>query len=165
MTEATAGTGAANRPREPEAETAGPMLALALLQAVREGSPPLAQQRAAELCTHLFLMMCIIEGDAPGSREARALRSLLDEDVAQMPDPLRVYWATVRACVSLDGETFDIPGASALPGPAAKLYQRALGRLEHKHLEVIGEPLARELQRRLPKLPPPEPAEASAPAG
>lgn len=134
-------------------EAAGPMVALALLQALREGAPPLAQQRAAELCTHLFLMMCLIEGDHAGTREARALRALLDEDIARMPDPLRVYWATVRATLALDEITFQVPEDYELPYAAQDLWARARKRMEHPHLEVIGEPLRRELQRRLPALP------------
>jgi hypothetical protein len=133
-------------------ENAGPMLALALLAAVREGAAPLAQQRAAELCTHLFLMMCLIEGDSSGAKEARALRALLDEDVTQMPDPLRVYWATVKATLSLDGETFLLPNPDELGPATARLWRRASERLAHPHLEIIGDPLMRELKRRLPSL-------------
>lgn len=133
-------------------ENAGPMLALALLAAVREGASPLAQQRAAELCTHLFLMMCLVEGETSGSKEARALRALLDEDVTQMPDPLRVYWATVRATLALDGESFQLPNPDELGPSTARLWHRAKERLNHPHLEIIGDPLMRELKRRLPPL-------------
>ena len=128
------------------------MLALALLAAVREGAPPLVQQRAAELCTHLFLMMCIIESQNPGAPEARALRALLDDDVAQMPDPQRVYWATVMATLSLRHQSFVLPTAEELGTIAGGLWQQAESRLRHPHIEIIGDPLARELKRRLPPI-------------
>lgn len=131
-------------------ELAGPMLALALLQTVREGGPPLAQRRAAELCTHLFLMMCMIELQRPGSKESAPLRSLLEESVEDTPDSLRVYWAVVKSVLALDEQIFEAPDLKDFPPGLEEVWRRTEQRLAHKHITVIADPLTRELARRLP---------------
>jgi hypothetical protein len=130
--------------------SAGAMLALALLTAVREASPPLVLRRAAELCLHLALSLCLAEGEAPGAACAEPLRQLFDADVKQMNDAVRVYWASVRAAFALDGERLALPRAEDLPPEAQQLYRRMESRLRHEHLAPIADPLARELARRLP---------------
>jgi hypothetical protein len=133
-------------------DTAGPMLALALLSAVRKGAPPLAIRRATELAVHLALMLCIAEAEAPGCPEAAALRSLLDDDVAELDDAARVYWAAVAAGVSLDDRHLVIPSPHELPEASAELWSRVWSRLDHPSLKPVAEPLHRELSRKLPWL-------------
>jgi hypothetical protein len=130
---------------------AGSMLALSILQGMREGAPPVVVRRAAELCAHLFLMMCVIEAMAPGTPEARPLRALLDEEVTKVQAPVRVYWSTVRAVAHLTGSRFLLPALDELPHGAEDLVRKALQRLEHKHIVAVGDPLCRELERRLPR--------------
>jgi len=131
-------------------ELAGPMLALALLSTVREGGPVLAQRRAAELCTHLFLMMCMIELEKPGAKESAPLRSLLEESVEKTPDSLRVYWAVVKSVLALDEQIFECPDLKDFPPGLEEVWRRTEQRLAHKHIAVIADPLTRELARRLP---------------
>jgi hypothetical protein len=133
-------------------DQAGSMLALSILQGMREGSPPVVVRRAAELCMHLFLMMCVVESMAPGTPEARPLRALLDEEVTKVPAPVRVYWSTVRAVAHLTGSRFFMPALEDLPIGAEQLVRKALQRLEHKHIVGVGDPLCRELERRLPRI-------------
>jgi len=134
------------------ADHAGPMLALAILQGLRESAPPHVVRRAAELCTHLFLMMCVTEAVAPGTREARPLRALLDEELTKVAPPMRVYWSVVRATCRLSASRFALPALDDLPANAGAIVMKALARLEHKHILAVGEPLAREIERRLPAL-------------
>lgn len=133
-------------------DTAGPMLALALLAAVRETSPPLVLRRAIELCVHLALSMCLGESENPGDKTAAPLRAFFDDDVKKLNDAARVYWSTVRAAFLLDGEALELPSSDALPPRAAPLWRRLQKRAEHPHLSPIAGPLARELLRRLPRL-------------
>ncbi len=132
-------------------DSAGPMLALALLAAVRESSPPLVLRRAMELCLHLAFTMCLGEAETPGDKTATTLRALFDEDVKKLNDAARVYWATVRAGFLLDGECLELPPPGAMPASAAKVWRRLQKRLDHPHLAPIADPLARELARRLPR--------------
>lgn len=131
-------------------DRAGPMLALALLAGVRESAAPLVLRRASELCLHLALVMCISEADSPGAKEAEPLRTLFDDDVAQLNEALRVYWATVRAGLALDGDRLLLPRDEDLPDNTAQLWRRLKKRLLHPHLAPIADPLTRELSRRLP---------------
>ncbi len=134
------------------AESSGAMLALALLQALRESSPPFVLRRAGELCVHLVLAMCIVEAEAPGSKEAAPLRVLLDDGIDAMNEAVRVFWAGAAAVLALDGECFTIPSEHELPVGAGALLARAKARLAHKRVQSVGEPLRRELQRRLPQV-------------
>lgn len=131
-------------------DVAAPPLALALLQALREGTTPRVLRRAAELCTHLALCSCLVETDAPGARESNALRAFLDDDPQQTTDALRVYWAVVGATVALDGVAFELPAPTDLPDRALPLWNRLRERLRHQRLLAVSEPLQRELERRLP---------------
>jgi hypothetical protein len=130
---------------------AGSMLAVALLAAVRESSPPLALRRATELSIHLALMMCLAEAEAPTGDASRALRNLFDDDPTSINDALRVYWSVVRAGIALDGAQLQLPDRATLPKRALRMWQRMQRRLAHDHFGPIADPLARELQRRLPK--------------
>ena len=131
-------------------DVTGPPLALTMLQSLREGAPPRVLRRCAELCTHLALAACLIEGDAPGSRESKPLRAFLDDDPQQMNEAVRVFWAVVGAAVSLDGMSFELPPIEHLPDRAAPLWARVKERLTHKRVMAVAEPLRRELMRRLP---------------
>ena len=131
-------------------DRAGPMLALALLAAVRESAAPRVLQRALELCLHLVLVMCLAEAEHPGVPEATPLRSLFDDDVGTMNEALRVFWATARAGLALDGDRLKLPRDDDLPAPALPLWRRTKKRLLHPHLAPIADPLTRELARRLP---------------
>lgn len=133
-------------------DSAGPMLALALLAAVRETSPPLVLRRALELCVHLAFSMCVGEGENPGDKTAAPLRAFFDDDVKKLNDAARVYWSTVRAAFLLDGQALELPAEAAMPPKAAKVWRRLMKRAEHPHLAPIAEPLARELLRRLPRV-------------
>lgn len=133
------------------ADSAGPMLALALLAAVREASPPLVLRRAIELCLHLAFTMCMAEAENSGERTAAPLRNLFDDDVKKQNDAARVYWSTVRAAFLLDGECLELPPKDAMPTTVAKVWRRLQKRLDHPHLAPIADPLARELARRLPR--------------
>jgi hypothetical protein len=131
-------------------ELTGPPVALATLAALREQVPPSILRRAVELCAHLALTAAMIEADAPGSRESKVLRSLLDDDVAEINEATRVFWAVVSAAHSLDGNLLSLPDPRDLPEKAAALWHRAMERLGHKRVLAVAEPLQRELQRRLP---------------
>lgn len=131
-------------------DRAGPMLALALLAGVRESAAPVILRRAAELCVHLVLVMCLSEAENPGVKEAATLRALFDDDIAKMNEALRVFWATARAAIALDGEQLALPSEGELPEAAAGLWRRLKKRLLHPHLAPIADPLTRELSRRLP---------------
>lgn len=131
-------------------DVTGSALALSLLQGLREGGPPRILRRAAELCTHLALAACLVEGEASGAREARAVRDLLEDNPAQINEALRIFWAVVGATFMLDGEVFDVPHASDLPQSGRAVVQRMRTRLEHPRVLAVAEPLKRELRRRLP---------------
>ena len=132
-------------------DVGGAALALALLQGLREGTSPAVLRRAAELCTHLALVACVIEGEAPGSRESRPLVAFADGDPAALNEASRVYWAVVGATLAL-GRTgaLDVP-IDELPSTTQPVLQRLLRRLEHKRILAVSEPLLRELGRRLPR--------------
>ena len=129
----------------------GSAIALALLQGLREGTSPQILRRAAELCTHLALLACHIEGEAPGARESRPLVAFVDGDPAALNEASRVYWAAVSATLAL-GRTgaLEVP-VDALPEPTKQVFARLLRRLEHKRVAAVAEPLLRELGRRLPR--------------
>lgn len=132
-------------------DTTGSAVALALLQGLREGTSPQVLRRAAELCTHLVLLACTIEGEAPGSRESRPLMAFVDGDPAALNEASRVFWAAVSATLALgDARILDVP-ADLLPHNAAQVFQRLRRRLSHKKVAAVAEPLLRELGRRLPK--------------
>jgi hypothetical protein len=139
-------------------EVTGPPIALATLAALREQIGPSILRRAIELCAHLALTACLIEADAPASRESRILRNLLDDDPNSMNEATRVFWAVVSAAHRLDGELLALPDLRDLPDRAAVLWARALDRLGNKRVAGVSEPLQRELRRRLPM---PEREEAS----
>jgi hypothetical protein len=131
-------------------DVTGPPLALTLLQSLREGVSPRILRRAAEVCVHLVIAACIVEGDAAGAKETKTLRSFLNDDPAQMNEALRVFWAVVSAAVDLDGVAFFLPDPADLPRRSASLWARVKERLGHKRVLAVAEPLKRELQRRLP---------------
>ena len=142
-------------------DAAGPMLALALLQALRESCPPLILRRAVELCAHLALTMCFIEGEQSGAPEASTLRSLLDDDIGQLNEALRVYWAVVKAALDLSADLLAVPLENDLPPSMHAVWRRLRVRLAHKRIVVVAEPLVRELARRLPTAARDEEAEAA----
>ena len=133
-------------------DRAGPMLALALLEAVREEHAPLVLRRTVELCVHLSISMCVLEAEAPGAPEAEVLRAFLDDEVTQMNEAMRVFWAVHRAAQTLHNGQLLLPPASDLPANAAALWRELHKRLHHTHLARIADPLTRELSRRLPSL-------------
>lgn len=134
--------------------SAGPMLAHAILSAVRESSPPLVLRRALELCVHLAFLMCLVEADIPLDPTTAPLRALLDDDIRALNDPMRVYWSTVSAALRLDGTHLHLPLRDPHYPALDKLLARLHERLVHPHLAAIGEPLHRELRRRLPPVDP-----------
>ena len=134
------------------ADVSGAMLALALLQALREQSPPFVLRRAAELAVHLLVAMCVVEAEAPGAADAAPLRRLFDDGVDAMNEAARVYWAAVAAALPLDGRCFALPTSDDLPAAAGALLEKATARLSHKRVQSVGEPLRRELARRLPPI-------------
>jgi hypothetical protein len=131
----------------------GAALALALLQGLREGTSPFVLRRAAELCTHLALTACLVEGMAPGAAEARPLLAFLDGDPAQLNEASRVYWAVVAATLALgtQGSLLPTPDVSGLPAPVRAVLGRLQQRCAHKRIAAVAEPLVRELGRRLPR--------------
>lgn len=133
-------------------DRAGPMLALALLEAVREAHSPLILRRTVELCVHLSISMCVLEAEAPGAPEAEALRSFLHDEITQMNEAMRVFWAVHRAAQTLHNGHLWLPPESDLPTSAASLWRELHRRLHHTHLSRIADPLTRELSRRLPSL-------------
>jgi hypothetical protein len=143
-------------------DVSGPPLALALLQGLREGVAPHTLRRAAELCTHLALLACLVEGEAPGSQEARPLRQFLDGDPQALNEAGRVYWSVVAATLMLgeQGDLFQLPDLSSWPQAAQPLLEQLRTRARHKRVAAVAEPLVRELGRRLPTT-----ATAEAPAG
>ena len=132
-------------------EVGGAAIALALLQGLREGTSPQVLRRAAELCTHLALLACHIEGEAPGARESRSLVAFIDGDTATLNEASRVYWAVVSATLALGRSgALEVP-VDALPEPSKQVLERLQRRLEHKRVAAVAEPLLRELGRRLPR--------------
>ena len=132
-------------------DVGGPTLALALLQGLREGAPPMVLRRAAEFCTHLALTACLIEGESPDARESAPLRAFIDDDQAKLNEASRVFWAVVSATLTLgkDG-TLLVPALSLFPERARLVAERLKQRVQHKRVVAVAEPLARELRRRLP---------------
>ncbi|MCP4499087.1 MAG: hypothetical protein GY822_03860 [Deltaproteobacteria bacterium] len=133
-------------------EKSGPPLAVALLQGVRESSPPLVIRWSAELCAHLVLTLCLLDSEAPEAKELKALHVLFDGEPFQLHDSMRVFWSVVSAVISLDEKTFDIGPASHLPDAAFAKWNQVIERLTHPHFEAVAGPLSRELSRRLPPL-------------
>lgn len=133
-------------------DRAGPMLALALLAAVRENNPPLVLRRTIEFCVHLSLSMCLLEAELPGAPETAPLRDFLNEDVTQMNEAMRVFWAVHRSAQTLHNGHLWLPPESELPQAAGLLWRELHRRLHHPHLAKIADPLTRELSRRLPAL-------------
>ena len=132
----------------------GAAIALALLQGLREGVSPLVLRRAAELCTHLALTACLVEGEAPGAKEAKPLLAFVDGDPAALNEASRVYWAVVAATLALgdvQNGPFELPDLSTFPESALKVIDRLKKRLSHKRVTAVSDPLLRELSRRLPK--------------
>ncbi len=146
----------------------GSAIALAMLQGLREGTSPLVLRRAAELCTHLALMACYVEGLAPGAKEAKPLIAFVDGDPAALNEASRVYWAVVAATLALGvpgangaEAPFELPDLADFPEPVLKVIDRLKKRLQHKRVTAVAEPLLRELGRRLPKPPSTLPASSS----
>jgi hypothetical protein len=134
-------------------EVGGAAIALALLQGLRENTSPAILRRAAELCTHLALVACVIEAEAPGSRESRPLVAFADGDPGALNEASRVYWAVVGATLALGrAGVLDVPVA-ALPATTQPVLARLQRRLDHKRILAVSEPLLRELGRRLPRPP------------
>jgi len=131
---------------------AGPPLAVALLQGVRESNPPLVIRWTAELCTHLALTLCLVHDEVPQAPEAQPLMQLLNDEPYQLADSMRVFWSAVAAVISLDGKTFDITPKEHLPEGAFHTFEKMRARLQHPHFEAVAGPLSRELGRRLPPL-------------
>lgn len=131
-------------------DVGGSAVALALLQGLREGTSPQILRRAAELCTHLAVVACHIEAEAPGAAESRPLVAFVDGDPAAINEATRVYWAAVAATIAL-GNAGIIPVPDVSAGAVGAVWQRLLRRLEHKRIAAVSAPLLRELQRRLPR--------------
>jgi hypothetical protein len=131
-------------------DVGGSAVALALLQGLREGTSPQILRRAAELCTHLAVVACHIEAEAPGAAESRPLVAFIDGDPAAINEATRVYWAAVSATVAL-GAAGVIPVPDVGGGAVGAVWQRLLRRLDHKRIAAVSAPLLRELQRRLPR--------------
>lgn len=134
-------------------ESAGAMIALSVLTGLREGCPPLALRRAAELATHVFLTMCIIEANGPRAPQSEALRKLLsstDDDEPAFNNASVTYFALVKAVLDLgDAGVIPVPPASSMP-PKAREYLMALRDvLKGKPFKDIAEPLTRELARKI----------------
>ncbi len=145
-------------------DSGGAAIALALLQGLREGTSPQVLRRAAELCTHLALIACEIEGEAPGAAESKALVAFIDGDPAALNEATRVYWAVVSATLALGRSgVVDVPSFHEQPQAVRNVYARLLRRLEHKRVVAVADPLLRELGRRLPKPSLPSSSEASQP--
>jgi hypothetical protein len=133
-------------------DVSGASIALALLQGLREGVSPLLVRRAAELCTHLALLACLIESEVPGSRESRPLVAFLQGDPTSLKEATRIYWAVVSATLALGRQgAFEVPLAS-LPPSTQGLVSRLQERCEHPRIVSVSKPLRRELGRRLPKV-------------
>jgi hypothetical protein len=132
-------------------DTTGVALSLAVLQVLREGCPPSILRRAAELAVHLVITACLVEADAPGAKESAPLRVLLDDDVGQLHDSQRAFWALVGAAFALDAALLAIPSTLELPERASALFNRVQKRLAHPRVRAVSEPLEREIVRRLPK--------------
>jgi hypothetical protein len=131
----------------------GAALALALLQGLREGTSPFVVRRAAELCTHLALVACLVEGMAPGAAEARPLVAFLNGDPASLNEATRVYWAVVGATLQLGarGALLPVPDLADQSPHVRALFERLVQRCTHKRVAAVAEPLVRELARRLPR--------------
>lgn len=144
-------------------DVGGSALALALLQGLRQliakethNAPnPMVLRRAAELCTHLALMACYLEGEAPGAKESKPLVAFIDGDPAAVNEATRVYWAVVAATLSLgrDGSVFELPDLSSFPESTKKVLARLEKRVSEPKVAAAAKPLLRELFRRLPRLP------------
>jgi hypothetical protein len=128
-------------------DAAGAMLALTVLQGMREQAPPRILKRAVEVCAHLALAACLIEGEVTGSPECVPLRAVLDEGMAKLNEATRVYWAMVAAAAQLDVVAVPV---DALTDNARAVWERLLVRLAHPRVLAVSEPLRRELGRRLP---------------
>ncbi|MDP2342088.1 MAG: hypothetical protein Q8O67_14115 [Deltaproteobacteria bacterium] len=136
-------------------DTGGAVLALALLQGLREGASPLVLRRTAELCTHMALMACLVEGEAPGAPESKRLVAFVDGDPAVLNDPAsRAYWVLVSATLMLGGEggSIELPNFADLPPSAFAVLERLRVRLRDKQIAERADPLMRELGKRLPRL-------------
>lgn len=133
-------------------DVTGPPLALSLLSLIRENGPPRVVRRAIELCTHLALLSCMVQAEAPAAKESAALREVLDGDLTKLSEPSRVYWSTVAAAFALDGVVLELPDLRELPFGVAPLWARLRERLGHKRVSAVATPLERELRRRLPAL-------------
>jgi hypothetical protein len=131
------------------ADTAGSILALALIESAKKGEVPRAQRRASELSLHLARTMCWIEGVNPGTPEAGPLRRLFDEDTELMPVSTLLYWSVVRAVVDLDGDIFDLPAMQEMPEHAAALWRGMVDKLHHRRFFATSETLKTHLQRNL----------------
>ena len=131
----------------------GAAIALALLQGLREGTSPFVVRRAAELCTHLALVACLVEGTAPGAPEARPLIAFLDGDPASLNEATRVYWAVVGATLQLGarGTLLPVPDFADQSPHVRALLGRLMQRCAHKRIVAVADPLLRELTRRLPR--------------
>lgn len=134
-------------------DVSGAAIALALLQGLREGTNPQVLRRAAELCTHLALMACQIEGEAAGALESRPLVAFIDGDPAVLKDEARrVFWAVVSVTLSLGRSgAFEVPSMEAQPAAVRAVFARLLRELGNKRLVAVAEPLFRELAKRMPR--------------
>jgi hypothetical protein len=133
-------------------DVGGSAVALALLQGLREGMNPQILRRAAELCTHLAIVACYVEAEAPGAVESRPLVAFVDGDPAAVNEATRVYWAAVSATLALGAAgVLAVPDVGGGGGAVGAVWQRLVRRLEHKRIAAVAAPLLRELQRRLPR--------------
>lgn len=138
-------------------DNGGAVLALALLQGLREGVDPLVLRRTAELCTHLALMACFVEGEAPGAPESKRLVAFIQGDPAIMNDPAsRAYWTLVAATLALgaDQGPLELPNLGDFPVAVNAVIDNLRLRLKDKPIADRSEPLMRELGKRLLRLPP-----------
>ena len=144
-------------------DVGGAVLALALLQGLREGASPLVLRRTAELCTHLALMACLVEGEAPGAPESKRLVAFVDGDPAVLNDQAsRAYWSLVAATLALggagarngggdEGGAIELPDLRDFPPAALLVFERLRVRLRDKQIVERSEPLMRQLGKWLPR--------------
>jgi len=143
-------------------DVGGAAVALALLQGLRQliaretalAPSPMVLRRAAELCTHLALMACYLEGEAAGAREAKPLVAFADGDPAAVNEATRVYWAVVAATLALGREgVLELPQLDILPDAVQRVIARLEKRLADPRVASVGKhkELRRELARRLPR--------------
>lgn len=125
----------------------GPVLSLAILGGIREGTSPWVLRRALEVNLHLAITLCVLEASHPGCPEALSLRQVLEQDIGELHEASRLFWATVKAAWSMEAIRDNAP-TPHFEEQIFTLWSQLMERLVHPALD-IAEPLVRELRRRL----------------